>query len=87
MGSEMCIRDSLCSFILPAIARHGPVIVAVSTQGRSPSLAARLRDRLASALPDGLDPLAESLASTRRQIRDDGPSTDGVDWADELAGV
>jgi|CXWK01.1.fsa_nt_gi siroheme synthase-like protein len=80
-------EPDLCSFILPAIARHGPVIVAVSTQGRSPSLAARLRDRLASALPDGLELLAESLASTRRQIRDEGRSTEGVDWADELAGV
>lgn len=80
-------EPDLCSFILPAIARRGPVIVAVSTQGRSPSLASRLRDRLAAALPDGLELLAESLASTRRQIRDEGRSTEGVDWTDDLAGV
>ena len=40
-----------CSFILPAVARRGPVIVAVSTQGSSPALAGVLRDILAEALP------------------------------------
>lgn len=39
-----------CSFILPAVHRQGDLILAVSTGGKSPALAARLRDRLAAIL-------------------------------------
>lgn len=37
-----------CSFIAPAIHREGDITVAVSTSGKSPALAARLRRRIAS---------------------------------------
>ncbi len=37
----------LCSFILPAVHREGPIAVAVSTGGASPALAKRLRSQIA----------------------------------------
>ena len=37
----------LCSFILPAVHRHDPIAVAISTGGASPALAQRLRDEIA----------------------------------------
>ncbi|MGI9030227.1 MAG: precorrin-2 dehydrogenase/sirohydrochlorin ferrochelatase family protein [Ilumatobacteraceae bacterium] len=70
-----------CSFILPAIARNGPLSVAVSTGGASPALARRLRDRAAELLTDDVVALAHELAQRRRQVRDDGGSTEDVDWA------
>lgn len=70
-----------CSFILPAIARNGPLSVAVSTGGASPALARRLRDRAAELLTDDVVALADELAQRRRQVRHEGGSTEDVDWA------
>jgi precorrin-2 dehydrogenase / sirohydrochlorin ferrochelatase len=73
-----------CSFILPAVERRGPVIVAVSTQGRSPSLAGYLRDRLREALPDDIESLAEELAARRRALQQSGESTEDHTWPNPL---
>ncbi len=39
---------ALCNFVLPAIARRGPIALAVSTSGASPALAKRLRREIDS---------------------------------------
>ena len=76
-----------CSFILPAVERRGPVIIAVSTQGASPALAGHLRDRLAAALPANIEEVADELAAQRRQIRADGGSTEDYDWKARIVEV
>jgi precorrin-2 dehydrogenase / sirohydrochlorin ferrochelatase len=55
----------LCSFILPALHRRGPITVAVSTAGASPALAQWLRDRFAAQV--GFE--HEQLANELRRIR------------------
>ena len=74
-----------CSFILPAIERRGPVIMAVSTQGRSPTLAKYLKQHLAAAMPDNLEELAERLAAERKAIQARGESTEDREWPNPLA--
>jgi len=55
----------LCSFILPAVTRHDPIVVAVSSGGASPALAKRIRDDIARLIgPEHAD-LARELASLR----------------------
>jgi siroheme synthase-like protein len=73
-----------CDFILPAIARQGSVSVAVSTDGKTPALAARLRDRIATLLEPSLAALADELAAARSAIKATGASTEGVDWSTRI---
>jgi siroheme synthase-like protein len=70
-----------CSFILPAIARRGPLSIAVSTGGASPALARRLRDRAGTLLTDAVVALAAELSERRREVRAAGGSTEDVDWS------
>jgi precorrin-2 dehydrogenase/sirohydrochlorin ferrochelatase len=55
----------LCSFIIPAVHRRGPITLAVSTGGASPALAQSLRDTFASQI--GAE--HESLARELRRLR------------------
>jgi precorrin-2 dehydrogenase/sirohydrochlorin ferrochelatase len=54
-----------CDFILPAVVREGPVVVAASTGGASPAMARRLREDLTAFLDEGYGPLTELLAEVR----------------------
>ncbi len=55
----------LCSFILPAIHRHEPIAIAVSTGGASPALAQHLRDQIATVVR----PEHAELAHRLRELR------------------
>jgi len=69
-----------CSFTLPAVVRRGPVMVAVSTGGRSPALASWLRTKLEDEIGPEYEVLAELLASERADLKEAGRSTEDVDW-------
>lgn len=55
----------LCSFILPAVHREGPIAVAVSTGGASPALAQLLRSRIAAQVGPDEALVAERLRALR----------------------
>jgi siroheme synthase-like protein len=55
----------MCNFILPAITRHGPLAIAISTAGASPTLAKRMKREIAQAFGDPYARLAEILNSYR----------------------
>lgn len=73
-------RSDDCTFILPAIARNGPLTVSVSTDGSSPALAGRLRDCAAGLLTDDVVELAGRLSAERAEIRSTGGSTEDHDF-------
>jgi precorrin-2 dehydrogenase len=59
----------LCSFILPALHRRGPITVAVSTAGASPALAQWLRDRFAAQIGFEHEHLAGELQRIRPWVK------------------
>ena len=62
-------RSDLCDFYMPAIIRRGPVSIAVSTDGASPALAARLRTQIEALLPARLGELARFASSFRDTVK------------------
>jgi siroheme synthase-like protein len=59
----------LCSFILPALHRRGPITVAVSTGGASPALAQWLRDSFAQQVGFEHEQLANELQRIRPWVK------------------
>jgi siroheme synthase-like protein len=69
-----------CSFTLPSVIRRGPIMVTVATGGRSPALAAWLRDRLDDQLGPEYEVLVDLLAAAREDMQASGRSTERADW-------
>lgn len=69
-----------CSFILPALIRRGPVTIAVSTGGASPSLAGWLRDRIGDSVGPEVGAAALELLAERTALHAQGKTTEGIDW-------
>ncbi len=64
-----------CNFIYPAVARSGSVQVAVSTAGKSPALAVRLRDRIREEiLSGGSEALADFIEERRGLVKERLPT-------------
>jgi uroporphyrin-III C-methyltransferase/precorrin-2 dehydrogenase/sirohydrochlorin ferrochelatase len=64
-----------CSFIAPAIHREGDVTVAVSTSGKSPALAARLRRRVGRLVGPAEARLCDLLGELRPELAARVPDT------------
>ncbi len=58
-------------FTVPAVAHRGSLTIGVSTHGRSPTLAARVRDFIAGMLTDGHLALLDRVAALRAERRYD----------------
>jgi precorrin-2 dehydrogenase/sirohydrochlorin ferrochelatase len=63
-----------CSFIMPSVLRRGPLSVAVSTGGASPSMAKRIRERLEDQFSPAYGAYLRLAAAARKQLRRHGVS-------------
>lgn len=65
---------------VPSVLREGDVTVTVSTGGRSPALAAWLRDRIAADLGPEISTLLDLMAEVREEERAAGRPTEALNW-------
>jgi len=77
LGVPLNAVDDLehCSFIAPALHREGDITVAVSTAGKSPALAVRLRQRIARLVGRAEARLCELLGELRPGLAERVPDT------------
>lgn len=61
----------LCDFYLGGIVTKGNLKIAISTNGKSPTTAKRLRQLLEEVLPDEIDVLLENLNAYRATLKGD----------------
>lgn len=61
-------NPNLCSFIVPAVLRRGSLQIAVSTEGKSPLLAKKIKDQLNDLFPVEYGEILEVLGETRKKI-------------------
>src|SRR5690606_14648548 len=59
-----------CDFIMPAVVRRGDLTVAISTSGKSPALASRLRRQIARWLGPEHGRMIEILDEVRVRMKD-----------------
>jgi precorrin-2 dehydrogenase / sirohydrochlorin ferrochelatase len=58
-----------CSFFIPSFIRKGDLILALSTSGKSPALAARLRRELEKHIPEDIELMLAALAEIRELLQ------------------
>jgi siroheme synthase-like protein len=64
-------KPALCDFYLGSIVTKGNLKLAISTNGKSPTLAKRLREVFSELLPDEMDEVMHNLQQIREQMQGD----------------
>lgn len=62
-------KPSLCDFYLGAVVTKGNVKIAISTNGKSPTLARRLKEFFNEVLPEEIENLTTNLNTIRNNIQ------------------
>jgi len=93
-AKKLCIpvnvvdNPDLCSFIMPSIIDRSPVLIAISSSGKSPVLARLLRAHLETIIPEAYGRLATYAAKFRERVKQhfSHPEKRRLFWEKELQG-
>ena len=64
-------KPDLCDFYLGSIVKKGNLKIAISTNGKSPTIAKRLRETFTETIPDEMDLVLDNMQSIRNQLKGD----------------
>jgi precorrin-2 dehydrogenase/sirohydrochlorin ferrochelatase len=65
-----------CDFFYPSVVRRGDLQIAISTAGKSPALAQRLREEIDAMLPEDAGAWLNQLGETRLRMLEAFPSSE-----------
>nr|WP_262889662.1 MULTISPECIES: TSUP family transporter [Chryseobacterium] len=64
-------KPELCDFYLGSIVKKGSLKIAISTNGKSPTIAKRLRETFTETIPDEMDLVLDNMQNIRNQLKGD----------------
>lgn len=64
-------KPDLCDFYLGSIVKKGSLKIAISTNGKSPTIAKRLRETFTEVIPDEMDHVLDNMQHIRNQLKGD----------------
>ncbi|WP_432708566.1 precorrin-2 dehydrogenase/sirohydrochlorin ferrochelatase family protein [Pedobacter sp.] len=78
-------KPELCDFYLGSVVKKGDLKIAISTNGKSPTVAKRLKEVLSESLPDDIDLALQQMAALRLTL--EGDFTEKVKVLNEITSV
>ncbi len=81
-------NPELCTFILPAIIDRSPILIGISSGGKSPVLARLIRSKLETMIPASYGKLADLVGRVREEVKQKIPDVNQrrAFWEKVLAG-
>src|SRR5580704_347993 len=72
-GALVNVADTpdLCDFYLGSIVRKGHLKIAISTNGKSPTLAKRLKEEIGNMIPEEMDNVLDNMQTIRKSLNGD----------------
>ncbi|GAA4788485.1 hypothetical protein GCM10023231_15880 [Olivibacter ginsenosidimutans] len=64
-------KPDLCDFYLGSIVKKGDLKIAISTNGKSPTIAKRIKEVLTEGIPDEIDQTLDYMSELRHKLRGD----------------
>jgi uncharacterized protein len=64
-------KPELCDFYMGSIVQKGNLKIGISTNGKSPTIAKRLKDLFDELLPDEIDALLDNMQAIRSRLKGD----------------
>ena len=78
-------QPELCDFYLSSVVKKGNLKIAISTNGKSPTIAKRLKETLSDVLPNKLEDVLDNMQTIRGKLN--GDFTDKVNKLNEITKV
>ncbi len=77
-------NPELSDFIFPASFRRGDLTIGVSTAGKSPALARKIKNQLEQSFGEEYASLTTLIAEVRAQLKEKGVTINSENWQDAL---